>query len=132
MPKNLKGLVAAAAFLTLAGAGIANAQSRAPLPDQSVAQSPSAQQPPASQDPSASRETTITGELMRVNPDTKMFTVKNTAGEIQFKYSDQTVVTGAQKTVAGLATMNGEQVSVSYRNENGTNMATKIEVKEKK
>jgi hypothetical protein len=132
MQKNLKGLVAVAAFMTLAGVGIANAQSPSTRPDPSVAQSPSAQQPPSSQNPSTSRETTISGELMRVNPDTKMFTVKNATGEIQFKYSDQTVVTGAQKTVAGLATLNGEQVTVSYRAESGTNMATKIEVKEKK
>ena len=81
---------------------------------------------------SAARETTISGELMRVNPDTKMFTVKAATGEIQFEYSDQTVVTGAQKTVAGLATMSGEQVTVSFRAESGANIATKIEVREKK
>jgi beta-xylosidase len=126
MSKTLKGLVAIAAFMTLAGAGIANAQSSSPRPD------PTAQQPPSSQNPSTSRETSITGELMRVNPDSKMFTVKNATGEIQFKYSDSTVVTGAQKTVAGLATMSGEQVTVSYRVENGANIATHIEVKEKK
>src|SRR5215813_9383856 len=125
MSKNLKGVVAVAAFMTLAGIGIANAQSPSARPD------PSAQQPPSSQAPS-SRETTITGELVRVNPDTKMFSIKNATGEIQFKYSDSTVVTGAQKTVAGLATLNGEEVSVSYRVESGGNMATKIDVKEKK
>jgi hypothetical protein len=120
MQKNLKGLIAVAAFVTLAGAGAASAQS----------------QPPPRQDPSApaerARETVVSGELMRVNPDTKMFTVKAATGEIQFKYSDQTVVTGAQKTVAGLATMSGEQVTVSYRAESGANIATKIEVREKK
>jgi len=133
MQKTLKGLVAIAAFMTLAGAGIANAQSPSSRPDPS--QSPSAQQPPSSQAPPSSREsreTTITGELMRVTPDTKMFTVKSATGEIQFKYSESTVVSGAQKTVAGLATSSGEQVTVSYRVENGSNMATKIEVKEKK
>jgi hypothetical protein len=126
MSKTLKGLVAIAAFMTLAGAGIAHAQSSSTRPD------PTAQQPPSSQNPSTSRETSISGELMRVNPDAKMFTVKNATGEIQFKYSDSTVVTGAQKTVAGLATMSGEQVTVSYRVENGANLATQIEVKEKK
>ena len=127
MQKNLKGLIAVAAFVTLAGAGMASAQSQSPSPRQD----PSAQQPPSSQAPAA-RETTISGELMRVNPDTKMFSVKAATGEIQFKYSDQTVVTGAQKTVAGLATMSGEQVTVSYRSESGSNIATKIEVREKK
>ena len=127
MQKNLKGLIAVAAFVTLAGAGMASAQSQSPRQDPSA--SPSAQQPPSSQAP---RDTTISGELMRVNPETKMFTVKAATGEIQFKYSDQTVVSGAQKTVAGLATSSGEQVTVSYRVDGGTNMATKIEVKEKK
>jgi hypothetical protein len=124
-----------AAFVTLAGAAIANAQSQSPrdpsAQPRDPSASPSAQQTPSSQAPSA-RETTISGELTRVNPDTKMFSVKSATGEIQFKYSDTTVVTGAQKTVAGLATMSGEQVTVSYRAEGGTNMATKIEVKEKK
>jgi hypothetical protein len=133
MQKTLKGLVAIAAFMTLAGAGIANAQSPSTRPDPSVAQSPSTQQPPSSQNPSTpSRDRTLSGELMRVNPDTKMFSVKGASGEIQFQYSDQTVVTGAQKTVAGLATMSGEQVTVSYRVESGNNIATKIDVKEKK
>jgi hypothetical protein len=96
----------------------------------------SAQSQSPRQDPAApaerAREATISGELMRVNPDTKMFTVKGATGEMQFKYSEQTVVTGAQKTVAGLATMSGEQVTVSYRAESGANIATKIEVREKK
>jgi hypothetical protein len=119
MQKNLKGLIAVAAFVTLAGAGMASAQSQSPRQDPST----------PSERP---RETVVSGELMRVNPDTKMFTVKAATGEIQFKYSEQTVVTGAQKTVAGLATMSGEQVTVSFRAENGANIATKIEVKEKK
>jgi hypothetical protein len=132
MRMNLKGLVAVAAFVTLAGAGLASAQSPASPPRQDPSAPPSAgAQAPPSQAPSA-RETTISGELTRVNPDTKMFSVKNATGEIQFRYSDATVVSGAQKTVAGLATMSGEQVTVSYRVEGGTNMATKIEVKEKK
>jgi hypothetical protein len=119
MQKNLKGLMAVAAFVTLAGAGIASAQGQSPRQDPSA---------PADH----ARETTISGELMRVNPDTKMFTVKSATGELQFKYSDQTVVTGAQKTVAGLATMSGEQVTVSFRVESGANIATRIEVREKK
>jgi hypothetical protein len=132
MRMNLKGLVAVAAFVTLAGAGLASAQSPASPPRQDPSAPPSVgSQAPPSQAPSA-RETTISGELTRVNPDTKMFSVKNATGEIQFRYSDATVVSGAQKTVAGLATMSGEQVTVSYRVEGGTNMATKIEVKEKK
>ena len=133
MRKNLKGLIAVAAFV-IAGAGLVSAQSATSprqdpsAPPSAAAPSPSAQQ---SQAP-ASRESTLSGELVRVTPDTKMFSIKNATGEIQFKYSEATVVTGAQKTVAGLATMSGEQVTVSYKVEGGTNMATKIDVKEKK
>jgi hypothetical protein len=138
MTMKLKGVMAVAAFVTLAGAAIVNAQSAArPNPSAPTAQSPAtAQDPPAAQNPSPSerggRESTVSGELTRVAPETKMFTVKNATGEIQFKYSEQTVITGAQKTVAGLATMSGEQVTVTYRVDGGTNMATKIDVKEKK
>jgi hypothetical protein len=135
MRMNLKGLVAAAVFVTLAGAGLASAQSPAAPPRQDPSAPPSvgSQNPSTQQAPTdRAKETTISGELTRVNPDTKMFSVKNATGEIQFRYSDATVVSGAQKTVAGLATMSGEQVTVSYRVEGGTNMATKIEVKEKK
>jgi hypothetical protein len=136
MRMNLKGLVAVAAFVTLAGAGIASAQNPSSPPRQDPSappsSSPGSQSPSTQQPTDRARETSISGELTRVNPDTKMFSVKNATGEIQFRYSDATVVSGAQKSVAGLATASGEQVTVSYRVEGGTNMATKIEVKEKK
>jgi hypothetical protein len=142
MQTNLKRSLAVAAVLTLAGAGFASAQSPSPRQNPNSPQSPSLQSPAKPQDPPSSqapsdrgREASIapvSGELTRVNPDAKMFIVKNATGDVQFRYSDQTVITGAQKTVAGLATMSGEQVTVSYRVDGGTNMATKIEVKEKK
>jgi hypothetical protein len=136
MTMKLKGVLTVAAFVALAGAAIASAQTAPrPGPAAPTLQGPATQDPPASQGPSPSerrREATLSGELTRVTPDTKMFTVKNATGEIQFRYSDQTVITGAQKTVAGLATMSGEQVMVTYRVDNGTKLATKIEVKEKR
>ncbi len=144
MQTNLKGL-ALAALVTFAGAGIASAQapsqrnpnappsSPAPSTQSPSTQSPSTQSPPSSQAPSSREaQTTLSGELTRVNPDAKMFTVKNATGEIQFEYNDQTMVTGAQKSVAGLGTANGEQVTVTYRVDGTKNMATKIEVKDKK
>jgi hypothetical protein len=48
-----------------------------------------------------------------------------------FRYTDQTSVSGAEKSVAGLATMSGAQVTVMYRAEGANNVATRIEVKEK-
>jgi hypothetical protein len=71
----------------------------------------------------------ITGELTRVNPQSMTFSVKSASGaEMLFKYDDKTIVTGAETNVAGLATSNGSEVTVSYRNDNAGNMASKIEV----
>ncbi len=75
----------------------------------------------------------ITGELTRVMPDQKAFTVKNTSGaEMLFRYNDQTIVTGAENNVAGLATSSGSEVTVSYKNDSVGNMATRIEVHPKR
>ncbi len=75
----------------------------------------------------------ITGELTRVMPDQKSFSVKSTTGaEMLFRYNDQTVVTGAETTVAGLATSSGSEVTVSYKNDSAGNLATKIEVHPKR
>jgi hypothetical protein len=51
--------------------------------------------------------------------------------EMLFSYNDQTVVTGGEKSVAGLATMNGAPVTVTYRVEGTNNIATNIEVRQK-
>jgi hypothetical protein len=75
----------------------------------------------------------ITGELTRVMPDQKSFTVKSTSGaEMLFRYNDQTIVSGAENNVAGLATSSGSEVTVSYKNDSAGNMATRIEVHPKR
>ncbi|HUK36101.1 MAG TPA: hypothetical protein VLV86_19425 [Vicinamibacterales bacterium] len=90
-------------------------------PDQSVQGGKEAESP------------SINGELTRVMPDQKAFTVKSTSGaEMLFRYNDQTVVTGAENNVAGLATSSGSVVTVSYRNDSAGNLATRIEVHPKR
>jgi hypothetical protein len=75
----------------------------------------------------------VTGELTRVMPDQKSFTVKSTSGaEMLFRYNDQTIVSGAENNVAGLATSSGSEVTVSYKNDSAGNMATRIEVHPKR
>jgi hypothetical protein len=106
---------------------LAYAQQPAPgdrtAPDQSAGQDKNRQPEGAS----------ITGELTRVMPDQKAFSVKSTNGaEMLFRYNDQTVVTGAENNVAGLATSSGSQVTVTYKNDSAGNMATKIEVHPKR
>jgi hypothetical protein len=74
----------------------------------------------------------VVGELTRVNPDAKTIAVKTAAGaEMVFNYTDKTTVVGAEKSVAGLATMSGAQITVNYRVEGSSNIATAIEVRNK-
>ena len=91
----------------------------------------------SAQDPDQNRgkrePASISGELMRVNPNAMTFSVKNASGaEMLFKYDEKTIVTGAESNVAGLATVNGSMVTVTYRNDNAGNMAQKIEVHDKR
>jgi Ni/Co efflux regulator RcnB len=83
-----------------------------------------------------SRETepaSVNGELTRVMPDQKAFTVKSTSGaEMLFRYNDQTVIAGAESNAAGLATSSGSEVTVSYKNDSAGNMATRIEIHPKR
>jgi hypothetical protein len=74
----------------------------------------------------------VVGELTRVNPDAKTIAVKTAnGGEMLFNYTDMTAVVGAEKSVAGLATKSGAQVTVNYRVEGSSNIATTIEVRSK-
>jgi len=50
----------------------------------------------------------------------------------EFTYNDSTKVTGSQKTVEGLATMQGTEVTVHYYKQADKNIATEIEIKENK
>jgi hypothetical protein len=65
------------------------------------------------------------GELVEVNVNAKVITVKPASGpNLQFSFNDETKVTGA-RDVAGLATMSGSRVKVTY----GANrMATEIAI----
>ena len=72
---------------------------------------------------------TIQGELLDVDGKANTLTIKTQTGEMTFSYNEQSKVTGAQKGVAGLATMTGSQVTVMYRKNGQTNLATSIDVK---
>jgi len=69
------------------------------------------------------------GELTDVDAKAATITVKTATDEMKFRFDDQTKVTGAQKGVAGLATMKGSQVSVNYKKEGSNNVATSIDVR---
>jgi hypothetical protein len=117
MQITLRRVAIVAAFVTLIG----------PMHAVAVHAAAAVQAGPAAQEPAP-----VTGELTRVNPDAKTIAVKTANGaEMLFRYTDQTSVSGAEKSVAGLATMSGAQVTVMYRAEGANNVATRIEVKEK-
>jgi hypothetical protein len=71
----------------------------------------------------------MTGELQSVDVDDMSFIVKMPNASMQtFLYTEQTVVTGADKGAAGLVTMNGMPVTVYFRIEGSAKIATRIEV----
>lgn len=75
---------------------------------------------------------TAQGELLDVDAKANSLTVKTQSGEMSFRFNEQTKVTGAQKGVAGLATMTGAQVTVMFQKQGALNIASSIDVKEQK
>jgi hypothetical protein len=92
------------------------------------------------------------GELVRVDAKAKTFTIRaaspsasapgappsadqrgSSAGmPTEFTYTDSTKVTGSEKTVEGLATSSGSEVTVHYTKQADKNIATEIEIRAKK
>ena len=97
------------------------------------ASAPTLKASPAQQaDRPAQKPAPATGELFKVDAVAKTLSIKMAGGaEMLFSYNDQTVVTGGEKSVAGLATMSGAPVTVTYRVDGTNNIATNIEVRQK-
>ncbi|HLV01918.1 MAG TPA: hypothetical protein VKZ59_11665 [Acidobacteriota bacterium] len=69
------------------------------------------------------------GELVSVDSLSQKLTVRDAEGtEMEFSYTDETEVIGAEEGVAGLATKSGSQVSVSYTDDGQSKTATQIQV----
>ena len=74
----------------------------------------------------------MTGELVAVDESARTFAIKTASeGEVKFSYSENTVITGAEKIVSGLAGA-GTEVTVTYDSHGTAKVATRIEVKPKK
>ena len=69
------------------------------------------------------------GTLVKVDADAKTLSVKTSKGEMEFRYTDQTQISGADG-VEGLATQSGAPVKVHF--DGATKTATKIEVGQRK
>jgi hypothetical protein len=81
--------------------------------------------------PAQAAQTTSTaqGELVNVDAKASTIAIKTSVGNMEFRYDNQTKITGSQSGAAGLATMTGSQVTVQYRKEGSTNFATSIDVR---
>lgn len=90
-------------------------------PDQAENAAPMAQVPETPQ--------IFEGELLKVDATAQTLSIKSLEGqEMEFRYNDQTLISGAEGRVEGLATRSGTPVSVYFDTATGT--ASKIEVRQ--
>jgi hypothetical protein len=69
------------------------------------------------------------GRLLKIDLDAKVLTVEGTDKKsMEFTFTDRTQVTGADKSVQGLAGKSGAGLRVHYRPAGAANGATRIEV----
>lgn len=118
---RVKGFVTAAAVASIVGVPLA-VGAQQPEQRQPAEQAQSAQ--------AAQASATATGELVRVDVRAKTLAVKATDGrEMSFSFTDETKISGASSP-AGLATMEGAQVTVRYAEKD--RVATDIQISPKK
>ncbi len=96
-------------------------------------QQPAPAAPAQGQAPSQTPVRTYEGELSKVDSTAKTITLKGSdSKEMTFAYDTTTEVTGVDGGAQGLGGKTGSSLKVSYRDERGTNRASKIEVQAKK
>jgi hypothetical protein len=76
----------------------------------------------------APAQKTFEGQLMKVDVTAKTISVKGANAEMQFRYTEQTQVTGPEKDIQGLATKSGSPLKVTYQDAGNDHVATRIEV----
>ena len=87
-----------------------------------------AQEPKAAQGPEPK---VVQGQLTRVDGEARTLAISAAGSPMVFRYNNDTKVIGADKGVAGLATMTGTQVTVQYVEQDKDNIATQIEIHQK-
>ena len=127
---NTSRVLVAMGAVTLMTYGTALAQA----PSQPPSAPPSSVSPAAPPSSSAGAQAdtqlqTATGELVSIDAKESTMKVKTATGEVTIKYDDDTKVSGASRNTAGLATMSGSQVTVRYKKDGSSNVASSIEVK---
>ena len=77
----------------------------------------------------AKAESTIKGELIKVDPMAKMLTIKTAQGKTEMvAYTDATVVSGAESGIAGLANQGKTKVTVTFSGPDIARVATHLVV----
>ena len=134
--------LASLAFVAVFGVQTSRAQQDGPAagapsqqPPSTSAPSPTSPRSPSPSSPalgSSQAATVAIGEITDVDAKSKTISVKTSSGsEMKFKYDDDTKVSGSSKNVAGLATATGSQVTINYKKDGQSNMATSIDVSAK-
>ena len=74
----------------------------------------------------------VEGELLEVDPDSRTISVRAPGGgELQFNYTNETVITGADEQTQGIATIEGAHVRVFFTWSDEAYTATRVVVESK-
>lgn len=108
--QQLLSTTAALAFTTCLTTGAAAQQ-----PQPNPAQPPDVRPAPQLRVDVPREDASITGELIKVDTNTKMLTIKTDEGKTEMvAYNDETRITGAQTGIAGLANQTNTKVTVKF------------------
>jgi hypothetical protein len=117
-------MTTALAFTAFLGTSLA-AQQPQPRP----APAPDPRPAPQLRTESPRADTSLKGELIKVDATTKMLTVKTADGKTEMvAYNDDTKVTGAETGIAGLANQTNTKVTVKFTGAGLTRIASEIVV----
>lgn len=110
MKRSIIPTTTAFAFVTLLGVSAASAQQPQPSPTPPPVPEPR----PELRVGDPSKTSTIKGELVSVDTEAKLLTIKSDEGKTrEIRYTDNTKVTGAQSGIAGLANTPATKVTVT-------------------
>ena len=89
--------------------------------------------PAAQQTPPQAAEKSFAGTLSKVDMPAREITVKGTDNkEMVFTWNDRTKIDGVDNGPQGLSGKTGASLKITYQDNYGSNLATKIEVAQKK
>jgi len=81
----------------------------------------------------AAQAKTATGELAKIDAAAKEITIKGSDNkEMVFSYTEATQISGVEGGPQGLSGKTGATLRVTYQERGGANLASRIEVQEKK